>query len=168
MAPGLDVATLGVASQGPVRASGPQYAVAFVAGVVALVRGVDPALSAEAVVQRLRATAKPMSGASADARADRRVINLSQAFAGRTPLAAPATSGDEGGVSPLALVISVVLVVLLGVGGMMLFRVAGRARPSRLLMRWTSGRSRRGADRVQPSPGRSPLSAKCWRRARIA
>ncbi|MGC4747999.1 S8 family serine peptidase [Micromonospora sp. DT201] len=56
-APGIDVASLGVSGSGLRASSGSQYAVAFVAGAVTLVRSAFPNLDAGQVVQRIKSTA---------------------------------------------------------------------------------------------------------------
>ena len=66
VAPGEGVTSLGPGNQGQVQVSGPQYAVAFVAGTAALVRGASPTLSAEEVARQLRATATPIDSSSND------------------------------------------------------------------------------------------------------
>jgi Subtilisin-like serine proteases len=66
VAPGQDVTSLGPGDQGGVQVSGPQYAVAFVAGTAALVRGASPTLTAEQVARQLRTTATPIDPASDD------------------------------------------------------------------------------------------------------
>ncbi|MBO4161827.1 S8 family serine peptidase [Micromonospora antibiotica] len=58
-APGLDVATLGVGDPGPRARTGTEYAVAYVAGVAALVRSARPGTNAVQVARRISATADP-------------------------------------------------------------------------------------------------------------
>ncbi|GAA4264005.1 hypothetical protein GCM10022255_113680 [Dactylosporangium darangshiense] len=57
IAPGIDVATLGIGGARVRASSGSQYAVAFAAGVVALIRSAFPHLNATQVVHRIEATA---------------------------------------------------------------------------------------------------------------
>ncbi|KWV33612.1 S8 family serine peptidase [Micromonospora rifamycinica] len=59
VAPGLDVATLGVGGTGPHVRSGTEYAVAYVAGTAALVRAALPGTHAIQVARRITATADP-------------------------------------------------------------------------------------------------------------
>ena len=64
VAPGVDVTSLGIAGTGDFRGSGTQYAVAFTAGEVALVRAMYPDQPAAWVVQRIKETAGPMGGSA--------------------------------------------------------------------------------------------------------
>ncbi|MBO4161825.1 S8 family serine peptidase [Micromonospora antibiotica] len=64
VAPGVDVVSLGIGS-GEVQGTGTDYAVAFVAGLVALVRASEPRLDAVAAAARVRATADGASTAAA-------------------------------------------------------------------------------------------------------
>jgi hypothetical protein len=66
VAPGVDIASLGISGVGQSQASGTQYAVAFVAGEVALVRSMYPDLTAAQVVRRIEATADRMGPRSPD------------------------------------------------------------------------------------------------------
>ncbi|WP_343450473.1 S8 family serine peptidase [Micromonospora oryzae] len=67
VAPGVDVVSLGIGS-GEVEGSGTDYAVPFVAGLVALVRSSEPRLGAAEAAARVTATA---DGAAAGARSQR-------------------------------------------------------------------------------------------------
>ncbi|HWS35967.1 MAG TPA: S8 family serine peptidase, partial [Actinoplanes sp.] len=67
VAPGDGVLSLGPAGIGPVLVTGNQYAVAFVAGQVALVRSAYPALAASAVVDRIKRTSDSAAGHNAGA-----------------------------------------------------------------------------------------------------
>ncbi|GHJ07208.1 hypothetical protein TPA0907_15750 [Micromonospora humidisoli] len=58
-APGLDVPTLGVGATTPRSRTGTEYAVAYVAGVAALVRTALPGADAVQVARRIAATADP-------------------------------------------------------------------------------------------------------------
>jgi membrane-anchored mycosin MYCP len=64
VAPGVAVAALGISGAGQLEVTGPQYAVSFVAGEVALVRARFPKLTAAQVVHRVKATADPIGGAA--------------------------------------------------------------------------------------------------------
>jgi subtilisin family serine protease len=57
VAPGVDVAALGISGVGPVSVSGTDYAVADAAGVAALVRAAHPTLTVAQVMHRVEATA---------------------------------------------------------------------------------------------------------------
>jgi membrane-anchored mycosin MYCP len=66
VAPGVDVSSLGITGTRQSEVSGPQYAVAFVAGEVALVRARYPDLTAAQVVQRIETTAERMGSSAPD------------------------------------------------------------------------------------------------------
>jgi hypothetical protein len=68
VAPGTRVAGLGISGTGEVAASGTQYAVAFVAGQVALVRARYPRLNTDQVIRRIEATADRIGGTGLDPR----------------------------------------------------------------------------------------------------
>ncbi|MFI6078681.1 S8 family peptidase [Actinoplanes sp. NPDC051343] len=59
-APGVNVTSLGITGSGGIAGTGTYYAVAFVAGEVALVRAAYPDLTAVQVVHRIEVTADPM------------------------------------------------------------------------------------------------------------
>ncbi len=133
VAPGQDVASLGTGSQGQVQVSGGQYAVALVAGAVALVRGASPGLAADQVVEQLRTTATPLEpeqsggGGSAGGDSGAAIVNLSKAVAGATPstparLTAPRPD-TEVGASGGTVVASVIVLVLFVLSGVLLLRL---------------------------------------------
>jgi membrane-anchored mycosin MYCP len=64
LAPGIGVTSLGPGKSGVRAVSGTQYAVAFVAGVAALVRSAYPNLTAPQVAHRIKVTSAPPGGAS--------------------------------------------------------------------------------------------------------
>jgi hypothetical protein len=66
VAPGINVASMGLGGSGSMGASGTQYAVALVAGEAALVRAQYPELGAAQVVHRIEATADTMAAAAPD------------------------------------------------------------------------------------------------------
>lgn len=68
VAPGTQVAGLGISGTGEVAATGTQYAVAFVAGQAALVRARYPGLTAGEVIRRIEATADRIASVSPDSR----------------------------------------------------------------------------------------------------
>lgn len=67
VAPGVDVSYLGVAGTGTRGGSGTQYAVALVAGQVALVRAAHPELDAAAVAHRIKVSSDRLSTKVPDA-----------------------------------------------------------------------------------------------------
>lgn len=68
VAPGKDIAALGITGVGMVPVSGAQYAAAFVGATAALVRAAYPELTAAQVVRRLEATADRMPDRIPDGR----------------------------------------------------------------------------------------------------
>jgi hypothetical protein len=64
VAPGIAVAGLGISGVGQVEVTGAQYAVAFAAGEVALIRARYPQLTAAEVVLQVKATADPLGGST--------------------------------------------------------------------------------------------------------
>ncbi|ASW55405.1 S8 family serine peptidase [Plantactinospora sp. KBS50] len=121
VAPGVDVASLGISGTGQVRHSGSRYAVAFVAGQAALVRSRFPDLTAAQVVRRIEATADRVGSSAPDARYGWGLINPGEAVTrvimdeGRRPEAPVAPAGDSGwsGQRLLALVVAVLVALLL-------------------------------------------------------
>jgi membrane-anchored mycosin MYCP len=75
VAPGLNVATLGMNGAGVQSATGTQYAVAYVAGEVALVRAAYPQLTAAEVCHRIKVTADKLSASVPDGRSGYGMIN---------------------------------------------------------------------------------------------
>ncbi|MEV4759984.1 S8 family serine peptidase [Micromonospora sp. NPDC049559] len=111
LAPGIDVASLGVGATETRANSGSQYAAAFVAGAATLVRSAYPNLSAAQVVHRIKATAERAGQDGPDPVVGWGMINpnaaVSMVLAGET---AAAASGGTGS-SPLrALTIGLVVV----------------------------------------------------------
>ncbi|GAA5198316.1 hypothetical protein GCM10023322_71420 [Rugosimonospora acidiphila] len=66
VAPGVDVASLGIAGTGQVQLTGSQYAVAFVAGEAALIRARYTNLTVAEVIRRIEATADRIGSATPD------------------------------------------------------------------------------------------------------
>jgi hypothetical protein len=75
VAPGLNIAVLGMNGAGVQSVSGTQYAVAFVAGEVALVRAAFPQLTAVDVCHRIKVTADKLSDSVPDGRYGYGLIN---------------------------------------------------------------------------------------------
>ncbi|MEU7956823.1 S8 family serine peptidase [Micromonospora humida] len=74
VAPGVDVASLGVGGGKAVSNTGTEFAVAFVAGQAALIRAAQPDLTAAQVKERIRSTADAI-GAAPDAKYGSGMIN---------------------------------------------------------------------------------------------
>jgi hypothetical protein len=118
-APGAEVASLSAVRHRPMRATGPQYAVALAAGAAALLRGAYPSLSAEAVSELMRDTATPVSDGSGAT--DVRMLDLAAAMASPPPVAQPVTStGGGGGLFTLAM--TAISLILLAVVSTVLLR----------------------------------------------
>ncbi|MFK3979260.1 S8 family serine peptidase [Micromonospora sp. NPDC050397] len=130
VAPGVDVASL-AAGTGAVRAgSGTPYAVAFVAGTVALVRAAFPNLGAAQVAYRIRATAERTGTGGPDPSTGWGMVDPGAAVTAVLPEegrpAAPAP--EPGGPGPVRVAVVVVLVLLLAVAAALLARRARRTR----------------------------------------
>jgi membrane-anchored mycosin MYCP len=138
VAPGSDVTSLGPGGHGPVQVSGAQYAVAFVAGTAALVRGASPTLRADEVVRQLRTTATPIDSSSGEApptsgAPPAAVVNPAEAVR-LASVSVPSTMPRTGVAQPPAesgggrgtLLVGTAVLVLLVVAGALLLR---RRRP---------------------------------------
>ncbi|MFI5837362.1 S8 family serine peptidase [Micromonospora sp. NPDC051300] len=127
VAPGIEVATLGVGRGKVVGNTGTELAVAFVAGEAALIRAVEPGLTAGQVEERIRGTADPVGGqvAEGDARYGAGMINPAAAVAPSVegPAAAAVQAGRGGGT-----LVAVLLgfAVLFGAGGFLVYRMRRR------------------------------------------
>ena len=132
VAPGVDVASLGINGSGTITASGPQYAVAFVAGQAALVRAAYPGLTAAQVKNRIQATSDKVGEAQgAESRYGWGMINpaaaVTSVVAGETVELPPVP--DPGiGIGAVIAIVIVVLIMLAAIGLLLL-----RAR------RWAQG-----------------------------
>ncbi|MET7704727.1 S8 family serine peptidase [Micromonospora sp. NPDC005413] len=132
VAPGVNVSSVGITGVGAVAGSGTQYAVAFVAGAVALVRAAYPDLSPEQVAHRLQVTSDKMGdGAQPDGRYGWGMINPAAAVTKVLPEEAEAassgresggrlTSGSSGGRSAL---LAIVALVALAAAVLLVFRI---------------------------------------------
>ncbi|MFG1840407.1 S8 family serine peptidase [Micromonospora sp. NPDC049175] len=85
VAPGVNVSSIGINGTKQFVGSGTQYAVALVAGEVALVRAAHPDLSAAQVAHRVVATADKMGDAQPDARYGGGMINPEAAVTRELP-----------------------------------------------------------------------------------
>ncbi|MEU1362102.1 S8 family serine peptidase [Micromonospora zamorensis] len=132
VAPGVNVSSVGITGVGAVAGSGTQYAVAFVAGAVALVRAAYPDLSPEQVAHRLQVTSDKMGdSAQPDGRYGWGMINPAAAVTKVLPEEAEAassgresggrlTSGSSGGRSAL---LAIVALVALAAAVLLVFRI---------------------------------------------
>jgi MYXO-CTERM domain-containing protein len=127
VAPGQNVASLATAGRGQVQVSGAQYAVALVAGAVALVRGAAPSLRADEVVERVRTTATPLDPEQTGQPAGQvlALVNPARAVAALAPVAPTpraAAPVEEGGGRGGVLVVSVAVLALLALVGVLFLR----------------------------------------------
>ncbi|MFF0151806.1 S8 family serine peptidase [Micromonospora sp. NPDC005203] len=98
VAPGVNVSSIGINGTKQFVGSGTQYAVALVAGEVALVRAAHPDLSAAQVAHRVLATADKMGDAQPDARYGGGMINPAAAVTRELPEeATQVSSGRRSG-----------------------------------------------------------------------
>lgn len=111
VAPGIDVASLGMSGTGVLSNTGTRFAVAFVAGQAALVRAAYPDLTAVQVKERIRSTADAMEKGKTDARYGTGMINPAASVAKQLDeeRQVAGAQGDEGGGGTA-------LAVLLGLG----------------------------------------------------
>ncbi|WP_428964154.1 S8 family serine peptidase [Micromonospora fluostatini] len=127
VAPGVDVASLGVGGGRVLSNTGTEFAVAFVAGQAALIRAAYPELTAAQVEERIRATADAVGGEQADPRYGSGMINPA-ASVSRPTQDNPVSSAqqEEGGSTGAA--IFLVLILALAVGGGVVFAIRLRRR----------------------------------------
>jgi hypothetical protein len=114
VAPGVDVRSIGLTGTGSFRASGTQYAVAFVAGEVALLRGMYKNMSPDDLTHLVMHSASPMSqGAVPDPASGWGLIDLGRAvtLAAPAPVTTRAAARQRTGV-PTGLLVVVVVVAL--------------------------------------------------------
>jgi hypothetical protein len=115
LAPGIDVASLGLARTGVRAGSGVHYAVAFVAATAALVRAAHPSLSAAAVVDRISSTSHRWAEHVPDPATGWGMIDPVAAVI--TPLSDEESAAGAGPLSPLTLILILATVCLAaGVG----------------------------------------------------
>jgi membrane-anchored mycosin MYCP len=117
VAPGIDVASLGLDGNGTVTNSGSQYAVAFVAGQAALVRAAFPDLTAAQVKKRIESTADRMGPIAPDKQFGWGMINPSSAVTAKVADEQPtavALRSKSGGATGMTLMIAAVVLVLVG------------------------------------------------------
>jgi hypothetical protein len=121
VAPGLNVMTLSITGTGTAANSGTQYAVAFTAGEVALVRAAHPNLTAAQVVERIELTSDSQGGGTPDSAYGWGLINPAVAVnkvLGEGPSQqAPYTGGAasaSGSSSSTGRNIAIVIVLLVG------------------------------------------------------
>ncbi|WP_433385966.1 S8 family serine peptidase [Micromonospora sp. KLBMP9576] len=154
VAPGVNVNSVGITGVGAVAGSGTQYAVAFVAGTVALVRAAYPDLNPEQVARRLQVTSDKMGdGAQPDGRYGWGMISPATAVTKVLPEEAEAassgrepdgkvTSGGSGGRSTL---LAIVALVALAAAVLLVFRI-------RRLLRDETGDDEDDGDDDAPRP----------------
>ncbi|GAB7052387.1 hypothetical protein JCM9534A_75130 [Catenuloplanes indicus JCM 9534] len=120
VAPGVDVASLGINGSGTITASGPQYAVAFVAGQAALVRAAYPQLTAAQVKNRIQETSDQVGTDQGEAsRYGYGMINPAAAVTsvveGET-VALPPVPEPGIGVGAVIAIVIVILIMLAAIG----------------------------------------------------
>ncbi|MFY1632204.1 S8 family serine peptidase [Solwaraspora sp. WMMB335] len=133
-APGAGVRSLDTAGD-PREVTGTQYAVALVAGAVALVRAAHPDLTAAQVVQRIKTTADPLGGPAPDSRYGWGLVDPPAAVGAPGSGIAPATrdirsAGTGSGTLPQLLMLGVIgLLALVALVGRRLWAVVPVRRP---------------------------------------
>ena len=127
IAPGIDVASLGVSGAGVRASSGSQYAVAFVAGAVTLVRSAFPNLNATQVVHRLKTTADHSDENIPDEKSGWGMINPNAAVTMVLAEEGQAIETDGRASDPLrTLTISLVIVIALAAAMVLVLRLRAR------------------------------------------
>ncbi|MFI7593568.1 S8 family serine peptidase [Micromonospora sp. NPDC049359] len=115
VAPGVEVASLGISGTGVMSNTGTRFAVAFVAGQAALVRAAYPDLTAVQVKERIRSTADAME--NGDARYGAGMINPAASVAKKLDEERQ-VSGEQnaggGGGTALAVLLGLGLVAAIG------------------------------------------------------
>ncbi|MFI6784705.1 S8 family serine peptidase [Micromonospora sp. NPDC050276] len=128
IAPGIDVASLGTSGSGVRASSGSQYAAAFVAGAVTLVRSAHPNLTAAQVAHRIKATAERAGQDGPDPLVGWGMINPNAAVTMQLAAETQVIRASGGGTSPLwALTVGLVVVT-----GLTAVAVLARRSPSRV------------------------------------
>jgi subtilisin family serine protease len=138
VAPGVDVAALGINGVGPVSVSGTDYAVGYAAAAAALARAAHPTLTVTQLIQRLDATADRSNAATPDPvlgwgmvdprTAVQAVLAEQSATPGRSTPAAVATRPAAGPARGALLAAVVAVVALAGV--LILLRLRRIVRPA--------------------------------------
>jgi membrane-anchored mycosin MYCP len=120
VAPGADLLVLGPGGTGITVADGTEYAVAYAAGLAALVRAANPELTVSQVIERIETTADLASGNGPDPRLGWGLINPAAAVAasippGETPYPGSGAAGTpDTGQDGAGRLVAVILVTLLG------------------------------------------------------
>jgi subtilisin family serine protease len=114
LAPGAGVVSLGANSSGEIHGSGSDFAVAFVAGLAALVRSRFPELSAADTVRHIEKTADHVGTATPDPRYGWGIINPLVAVSGDAIPTPTGTAGPTGGSAHWPLRIALLVIVWTG------------------------------------------------------
>lgn len=129
VAPGVNVPTLGITGTGIIASSGTQYAVAFVAGEVALVRAGHPNLTAAQVVHRVERTADSQSATAPDSTYGWGLINPAAAVSqvldeeASSPRAGPGGAARSSSSAGRTFAIILVLLIGLAAGTLLTIRI---------------------------------------------
>jgi hypothetical protein len=126
VAPGVSVSSVGISGTGTFHGTGSQYAVAFVAGQAALIRGVDRNATAAEVANRIRSTATPLaSGERPNEYSGWGLINLdlSMQQVAATPEVPGPAAGPGSGSGGSRAVIWVTLAVVVVIGVLLILRL---------------------------------------------
>ncbi|WP_157756592.1 S8 family serine peptidase [Plantactinospora sp. KBS50] len=124
LAPGVRVTSIGPGDSGLVEGTGVDFAVPFVAGLLALVRSADPDRSAVAAARAVRTSAGPGSRSS-DPDAGRGFIDPAAAV-GAAPLGGPDRSAGGSGSSWAVAVLGLVALLLGALAVVFHLRASGR------------------------------------------
>lgn len=157
VAPGTDVSSLGIKGTGMFRGSGIQYAVAFVAGEVALLRGAAAHVTPTKIVDDIMHSASPLSGGpSPDPRYGWGLIDPSKAIAlvslVDAPPDTPSTPRRSTPVSTTAIVVTAIIAII--VAALLAWRIR------RLIRYGTPGDGRTPVEGETPPFDRPPGTAR--------
>lgn len=143
-APGIDVATLGAARSGVRASSGSQYAVAYVAGAVTLVRSAFPNLNASQVAHRIKVTADRAGRDGPDPAIGWGMVNPNAAVTLALAEEASPRPAETDGFGPLRiLTISLLVVVGLAAAAVLTRRAPAPAEAAAARLLAIGGRKRR-------------------------
>ncbi|MEO3742089.1 S8 family serine peptidase [Plantactinospora sp. B5E13] len=153
-APGIDVATLGAGRSGVRASSGSQYAVAYVAGAVTLVRSAFPNLNAAQVAHRIKVTADRAGQDGPDPAVGWGMVNPNAAVTLALAEEAPPRPAETDGFGPVRiLTISLLVVVGLAAAAVLTRRAPAPAEAAARLLVIGGRRRRTGGAGTGPDGG---------------
>ncbi|MFJ6197320.1 S8 family serine peptidase [Micromonospora sp. NPDC092111] len=128
VAPGVEVASLGVGGGKAVSNTGTEFAVAFVAGQAALIRAAQPDLTAAQVKQRIQSTADAIGGQAPNPRYGAGMINPTASVA-RSLDDQNQVASEQGGRGGAMLAVLLGIALVCGAGVFFAIRLRRRGYP---------------------------------------